>query len=77
MQSLEVRLNEALAEIEQLKARVTEERIRATRAEREMRFRAAGVPQPAKDRLHAAFATSTDNAGLKEAINVELRRGLK
>jgi hypothetical protein len=84
MQSVEVQLNEALdlvkmltKENADLKVAVTEQRYRAARAEREIRFRGAGLPQPARERLHAAFAKSTDNAGLKEAINVELRRGAK
>jgi len=71
VKSLEIKLNEALEQL------VTEQRTRAARAEREMRFRGAGLSQSARNRLHLAFTLSTDNAGLKEAINVELRRGTR
>jgi hypothetical protein len=75
MKSIEVRLNEALEEIEQLKEAVTRYRTSATYFERELRMNNAGLPCEAKDRLHRAFERSKDNAGLKEAINTEKKRG--
>lgn len=83
MKSIEVQLSDALEHNRllikintHLKAAVTEQRIRTAKAERELRMHVAGVSLAARGRLHAAFAHSTDNAGLKEAINVELRGGL-
>lgn len=82
MKSIEVQLNEALEQIKflnqqntDLKAAVTEHRVRAARAERELRFREANLSGSAKDRLHDAFRTSMDNAGLHSAIKVEQRKG--
>lgn len=82
MLSIETRLNEALAmvatlqqENKQLKVTVTVQRIRAARAEREMIMRERGLSETQKQNLHQAFSNSTDNAGLREAINVTLKRG--
>lgn len=77
MKSVEVQLNEALEEIKQLKAAVTEQRIRAAKAERELRFREANLSGSSQSLLHDAFRHSTDNAGLHSAIKMELRRGAK
>ena len=84
MMSAEARLNEALGKVndlteenKQLKVAVTEQRLRAARAERELRFREANLSGASKARLHDAFKNSTDNAGLHEAIKVELRRGVQ
>ena len=75
MMSIEARLNEALAEIEQLKEAVARYRTSATYFERELRMTNAGLPCEAKDRLHRTFEKSKDNAGLKEAINTEKKQG--
>ena len=82
MKSIEVQLHEANETIRQqnvliadLKGAVTLNRRRAARAEREMQLREANLSQPSRDRLHAAFENSLDNAGLRQAINVELKRG--
>lgn len=48
---------------------------RAAKAERELLFYKSNLKQESKDRLHQAFRESTDNAGLKEAINTEMKRG--
>lgn len=76
-----MQLNEALALIKQqeltiltLKGSVTDNQLRAAYYEREMRMINAGLPGGAKDILRKAFENSFDNAGLKEAINVEKRR---
>jgi hypothetical protein len=74
MKSVEVQLNEALAEIEQLKEAAARYRTSATYFERELRMTNAGLPSEIKDRLRRAFETSKDNAGLKEAINTEKRQ---
>lgn len=74
MKTVEAQLNEALAEIEQLKEAVIRHRTSATYFERELRMSNAGLPCEAKDRLHRAFERSKDNAGLKEAINTEKKR---
>ena len=80
MKSVEVQLQEAQGTINfyerlivNLRTTLHEQRLRATRAERELLLREAPLPQQAKDRLHLAFAKSTDNSGLREAINIEKR----
>lgn len=75
MISIEAQLSLALEENKSLKLALHIARVAKARSEREMRLRNSGLPEQARDRLHMAFAKSTDNAGLKEAINVELRRG--
>lgn len=49
----------------------TAQQITVAYYKREMMMREANLPIESKQRLHAAFVKSTDNAGLKEAINVE------
>lgn len=78
MKSVEVQLNEALAKITtletentQLKEAVTAGKIGIAKAERTAQLTEAKLPEPCTKRLQEAFAKSTDNAGLKEAINVE------
>jgi len=77
---IEIQLNAALerikqqdAEITSLKTAVSNHQIDGAYFERELRMTNAGLPNDAKDRLHRAFENSRDNAGLKEAINVEKR----
>ena len=72
--SIEAKLNQALAEIEQLKEAVTRYRTSSTYFERELRMTKASLPREAKNRLHKAFERSRDNAGLSEAINTEKRQ---
>jgi hypothetical protein len=74
MVSVEVRLNEALAEIASLKTTVQTLRIENARITRDGLLKEAHLPSNTINRLHEAFATSTDNAGLRQAINVEKRR---
>jgi len=79
MKSVEVQLNEALATIEtlktengQLKEAVTAGKVAAAKAEREGQLKESKLPEPCTKRINEAFAKSTDNAGLKEAINTEV-----
>jgi hypothetical protein len=62
-------------ENKELKAAITTQRRQTARANRELLFRERNLPVDIKERLHQVFSSSTDNAGLKEAINVELKRG--
>jgi hypothetical protein len=55
----------------ELKQAITRIRIDRAKEQRETLMLAARLPEPVRARLHAAFATSTDNAGLKQAINTE------
>lgn len=78
MQSIEVKLNEALAKItaletenKQLKEAVVSGKIEKAKAERANQLKESKLPAPCVARLEEAFKNSTDNAGLKEAINVE------
>jgi hypothetical protein len=80
MKPIEVLLNEALdtikakeAENVSLKATIHQLRITAAKRERDEALKAANLPKPCVFRLNEAFAKSTDNAGLKEAINCEKR----
>jgi hypothetical protein len=57
----------------ELKAAIHAKSIDAAYWEREHRINVAHVSQSAKERLHRAFEGHTNNAGLKEAINVEKR----
>lgn len=78
MKSIEVQLNEALeankvqaAEIVSLKEAVTNSKKAIAKAERDSQLKESKLPVPCVTRLSEAFVNSTDNAGLKEAINVE------
>jgi hypothetical protein len=78
MKSIEVQLNEALENIKtltkentELKEAVTTHRKATAKAERESQLKESKLPEPCVKRIHEAFGNSTDNAGLKEAINVE------
>lgn len=78
MESIEVKFHEALAKIKtletengQLKEAVTAGKVATAKAERETQLKEAKLPEPCVLRLHEAFKTSADNAGLKEAINTE------
>ncbi|MFY9909129.1 MAG: hypothetical protein WCF22_00555 [Candidatus Sulfotelmatobacter sp.] len=81
MQSLELRLNEALAGIEErnklittLKRLLHKKTLAYAELQRDWQLKSAGLSPDSIARLHQAFATSTNNAGLKEAINVERKR---
>jgi hypothetical protein len=76
MKSLEVQLNEALAENVSLKDVIHQKQITIAKLQRDELLWQAGLPQRCVQRLNSAFATSTDNAGLKQAINCE-RRGVQ
>lgn len=78
MDSIEVKLNEALAKIKiletentQLKEAVTTSKVATAKAERASQLKESKLPEPCVKRIDEAFGKSTDNAGLKEAINVE------
>ena len=78
MKSIEVQLNEALelvksrdAEIVTLKESINVGKQATAKAERDGQLKESKLPEPCVLRLSEAFAKSTDNAGLKEAINVE------
>lgn len=80
MMSLEAKYNQLLDEnaallrvISQLKTALHETQIKVAATERANILREAMLPIPSIDRLNRAFATSTDNAGLKQAINCEHR----
>ena len=77
---LETQLNTALAEVDRLKqenaglkAAIHDMRIKAATNERAKILGEAALPAASIARLNEAFANSTDNAGLKQAINAERR----
>jgi hypothetical protein len=65
--------NKLMVENEQLKATIHELTIDRARIERHYKILESKLPEPCVKRLNEAFKTSTDNAGLKQAINCELR----
>lgn len=78
MKSIEQQLNEAIAKVtaietenKQLKEAVTEGKKATAKAERGKQLIEAKLPEPCVKRIDEAFSNSTDNSGLKEAINVE------
>jgi hypothetical protein len=80
MKSIEVQLNEALEtikhherEIITLKEIVRRLQIALAKAERDGVLKESRLPEPCVARIEAAFAKNIDNAGLKQAINAELR----
>lgn len=79
MKSIEVQLNEALelvkakdVEIASLKESVNKQQKATAKAERDGQLKESKLPEPCVKRISEAFSASTDNAGLKEAINVEV-----
>lgn len=81
MKSIEVQLHEALeqintkdSEIVSLKRAIHQKQLTIANIQRDWKLKEAGLPEPCVKRIHDAFATSLDNAGLKEAINVERRK---
>ena len=81
MKSVEVQLNEAyrslneaLDVIASLKTVIHQKQITIAALQRDGRLKEARLHPASVVRLHEAFAISTDNAGLKEAINVEKRK---
>jgi hypothetical protein len=81
MKSIEVQLHEALkqintkdSEIVSLKRVIHQKQLTIANIQRDWKLKEAGLPEPCVKRIHDAFATSLDNAGLKEAINVERRK---
>jgi len=81
MKSVEAQLHEAFERIGQLtgenielKKVIHEKQITIAKIERDGVLKVANLSPDSVDRLHKAFATSTNNAGLKEAINVERKR---
>lgn len=80
MQSIEAKLNEALVSIKEkdalilsLKQVIHKKSLIIATMERNWMLKEARVSPESAKRLHAAFANSTNNSGLREAINVELR----
>jgi hypothetical protein len=55
----------------QLKTTLAQARINCATRLRTYILRDSRLPEPCVKRLNAAFAKSTDNSGLKEAINAE------
>ena len=82
MMSVESRLNEALETIKQhenliisLKAACHAAQVKVATIDRKYILMGWGLSEVSVARLNEAFKNSTDNAGLKEAINVEKKRG--
>jgi len=78
MQSLETQLNAALAGIKErdeliasLKRVIHTKQLTITSIQRDVQMKEAGLSADSMKRLHQAFATSTDNAGLRQAIKIE------
>lgn len=78
MESLEIQLNKALEQVKtltventSLKEAVSAGKVATAKAEREGQLKESKLPAPCVTRINEAFAKSTDNAGLKEAINAE------
>ena len=81
MLSLETQLNQAFERIGQLtgenielKRVIHQKQLTIANIQRDWKLKEAGLPEPCVKRIHDAFATSLDNAGLKQAINVEKRK---
>jgi hypothetical protein len=81
MVSIETKYNQLLDEnafltrtIQQLKVALHQMQIERAATERANTLSEAMLPASSIDRLNKAFATSTDNAGLRQAINVERRQ---
>jgi hypothetical protein len=80
MTSIEAKLNQVVDEnsalgriLKQLREALHQERVAHAATHRKYILRDSQLPAPCVKRLEAAFAQSTDNSGLKEAINVELK----
>lgn len=80
MTSVETKYNQLLDEnaaltrtVTALKAALHQERINHATTKRQFTLKEAGLSAQSCERLNRAFATSTDNTGLKEAINCERR----
>lgn len=78
MKSIEVQLQEAQEQIKtltvengQLKEAVSAGKIATAKVERASMLKESKLPEPCVARIDGAFAKSADNAGLKEAINIE------
>lgn len=81
MKSLETQLHEALeqikvkdAQILSLKQAVHERQVAYTKVIRDGMLASSGLPDDARKRIAAAFANSTNNDGVRQAINVEKRK---
>jgi hypothetical protein len=79
MKSLEVQLNESIANVEklekenkELKEAVHAAKLATAKAERDAQLKESKLPKVSVDRISEAFKASADNGGLKEAINVEV-----
>jgi hypothetical protein len=80
MKSAEVQLNEALEQnrlkdvlIHELRETVKQLQVALAKCERDSILKASRLPEPCVKPISDAFAKSIDNAGLKQAINAELR----
>lgn len=81
MRSLEVQMNQAIDQLKEkdkliisLKKVIHQKQITIATIQRDWLLKEAKLPADAVERLHGAFATSTDNAGLKQAINTERKK---
>lgn len=80
MTSIEAKYNQLVDEnaaltriITQLKAALHQSQIGHATIKRQQLLKESGLPEQSCERLNRAFALSTDNAGLKQAINTERR----
>ncbi len=73
-----MRLVEELSEaLKQATTKVYEQRVTIAKLERDAVLKEAKLSTNSIMRLHEAFKGSTDNAGLRQAIHVEQRRGVR
>ena len=80
MQSLESKYNQLTDEnaaltrtVTALKAALHQSKVEHARTKRQFLLEKSGLHEVSIERLNRAFANSTDNGGLKEAINCERR----
>lgn len=78
MKSIEAKFQEAASELEkartkikELETKLNEAAVATAKAQRDGQLKESGLPEPSVKRISEAFAKSTDNAGLKEAISTE------
>jgi len=81
MKSVESQLNEALELVKEkddlirtLKRVIHQKQLTIATIQRDWQLKEGGLSPEAIKRLHQAFTASTDNAGLKQAINVERKK---
>lgn len=82
MESIETKFHKAMDVVRiqremiiKLKRAIHRKSITIASIQRDAHLKEAKLSPASIKRLHEAFAQSTDNSGLKEAINVERKRG--